>query len=454
MKGKLKAMFTRNIGMKLVSLVLALLVWITIINLSDPKITKTISDIPIDFRNEEVVTSENTTYVPSDSAGRKVTIRISGVRSKIEELTASDFIAYVDFNEMSSVYAVPVHVEAKEKNIAAIVEITRQSTMMMSGKIVQMETAVVSYSFEFANCPKGYYPVFVDADNKRYTVSGSQDVVKAGLSLVATVDLDGVNPSARKGKASLAAYDSDGNSIDLKDLGFAAQMTEVNVEFDLLQKQTVKINPISKDGIVPVNGYGIVEVETQKELLLAGKPQDMADLLANGFTIPYHRENVQGRGIYIEDNEFNYREYLPEGVYDPSEKYTIPVRIKVDMLQKKTLTVNATSVIFRDLESTFTAEIEAETLTVDVFDFAENLEKLTANQLDLYVDMKGIAAPGKYQVELHSDYANAQGDRSVETSLRKQEEPNQNPDGEYKTFSMKVNVVVTENSEEGQHAGA
>ena len=99
-------------------------------------------------------------------------------------------------------------------------------------------------------------------------------------------------------------------------------------------------------------------------------------------------------------------------------------------------------------------EIEAETLTVDVFDFAENLEKLTANQLDLYVDMKGIAAPGKYQVELHSDYANAQGDRSVETSLRKQEEPNQNPDGEYKTFSMKVNVVVTENSEEGQHAGA
>ena len=165
MKGKLKAMFTRNIGMKLVSLVLALLVWITIINLSDPKITKTISDIPIDFRNEEVVTSENTTYVPSDSAGRKVTIRISGVRSKIEELTASDFIAYVDFNEMSSVYAVPVHVEAKEKNIAAIVEITRQSTMMMSGKIVQMETAVVSYSFEFANCPKGQVEV---TQNDRY----------------------------------------------------------------------------------------------------------------------------------------------------------------------------------------------------------------------------------------------------------------------------------------------
>ena len=49
------------------------------------------------------------------------------------------------------------------------------------------------------------------------------------------------------------------------------------------------------------------------------------------------------------------------------------------MLQKKTLTVNATSVIFRDLESTFTAEIEAETLTVDVFDFAENLDFLHMN---------------------------------------------------------------------------
>jgi hypothetical protein len=55
MKDKLRAMLTRNVAMKLVSIVLALLVWVTIINLSDPTVTKTITGIPIEWRNEDLV---------------------------------------------------------------------------------------------------------------------------------------------------------------------------------------------------------------------------------------------------------------------------------------------------------------------------------------------------------------------------------------------------------------
>ncbi len=81
MKDKLRAMLTRNVAMKLVSIVLALLVWVTIINLSDPTVTKTITGIPIEWRNEDLVKSDTTAYVTE--ASKEVTIRIEGVRSKI-----------------------------------------------------------------------------------------------------------------------------------------------------------------------------------------------------------------------------------------------------------------------------------------------------------------------------------------------------------------------------------
>ena len=51
----MKDFFTKNIGLKLLSVLLALLLWLTVMNVEDPAVTVTISDVPVQIVNREVI---------------------------------------------------------------------------------------------------------------------------------------------------------------------------------------------------------------------------------------------------------------------------------------------------------------------------------------------------------------------------------------------------------------
>ena len=217
MKDKLRAMLTRNVAMKLVSIVLALLVWVTIINLSDPTVTKTITGIPIEWRNEDLVKSDTTAYVTE--ASKEVTIRIEGVRSKIADLSASDFVAYIDFSEMSNVYAVPVHVEAKNAEVAKNTDILKQSMMMMSGKLEETTTKQLNIKENKKNADERFYARVSYQSQYQANLFGSKSLVDSVAKLVADVDLQGATQDVSKQNVPFVAYDWDNNVVDLKDIG-------------------------------------------------------------------------------------------------------------------------------------------------------------------------------------------------------------------------------------------
>ena len=59
----MKDFFTKNIGLKLLSVLLALLLWLTVMNVEDPAVTVTISDVPVQIVNDEVITSRGYRYI-------------------------------------------------------------------------------------------------------------------------------------------------------------------------------------------------------------------------------------------------------------------------------------------------------------------------------------------------------------------------------------------------------
>ena len=54
MKEKLKRMLTNNLGLKILSVVLALFTWLIMVNVSNPMMTVT-HTVPVEFINEEVL---------------------------------------------------------------------------------------------------------------------------------------------------------------------------------------------------------------------------------------------------------------------------------------------------------------------------------------------------------------------------------------------------------------
>ena len=110
MKNKwMKSKVMNNFGLKVISLVVAFIVWLVIINTTNPTITKTFTDIPVKVINENVITSLNQVYEVVD--GDMVDVVVKGKRSFVEELTNDDFSATADLSKLSTVNTAGIQVK-------------------------------------------------------------------------------------------------------------------------------------------------------------------------------------------------------------------------------------------------------------------------------------------------------------------------------------------------------
>lgn len=428
MKDKLKAMFLRNIGMKLVSIAIALVIWITIINLSDPKMTKTISGISIEQRNVDQVQSESRTYV-SDSE-KTVTIRINGVRSKIENLTASDFLAYVDFREMSSVYAVPVHVDAKDRTVKGDVEIVRQSVTMMTGKIVENYTRRKMIVVRFLNVPDGYYAVLDgEQDVKSEDLTGPLKTLDSFENLIAEVDVHGSTSDIIQKDVELTAFDKEGNPVDLTDVRIPIDTIKVNVL--LLPIKSVPIE-LDISGVTTKDGHRVIRSKCSwtNSVNIAAR-QEILDSL-DSLSIRYTKRDLISE---YEDNDFSIARYLPDGAYVASDIKTISVYIAVEPTADKRFTIKVSDIQTMYLKDPLILKKDdADTVSFAVHDLLKDeADKLTEINLNLYLDLSVITAPGRYTVDLKS------WKEVVEKSLREDD--------------VKVNIYVVNDESDTTEGG-
>lgn len=97
---------TNNLGWKILSFLLACLLWLAVINIEDPQVTTTIRGIAVEKQNEDAITSQKQAiqYV----AGNTVDVKVKGRRSVVSRLTASNIKAYVDMRNLSITDAVDI----------------------------------------------------------------------------------------------------------------------------------------------------------------------------------------------------------------------------------------------------------------------------------------------------------------------------------------------------------
>ena len=105
----MKNRIMKNLWLKLLALVVAFIVWLVIINITDPTISRQFTDIPVDILNENVITSANQVY--EVESGKTVDVTVKGKRSFIEELAEEDFYASADLSKLSTVNTAGIQVK-------------------------------------------------------------------------------------------------------------------------------------------------------------------------------------------------------------------------------------------------------------------------------------------------------------------------------------------------------
>jgi len=104
---------TNNLGLKLLSLLFATIIWLIIVYTYDPASTATYV-LDVSILNEDAITSLNKVYEVIE--GDQVTISVKGNTSLINSLKTSDFKATADISKLSPTYHADIDVVCTKSN--------------------------------------------------------------------------------------------------------------------------------------------------------------------------------------------------------------------------------------------------------------------------------------------------------------------------------------------------
>lgn len=401
----MKKFLTDNIGLKIMSIFLAALVWLAIMNVADPIITASISSIPVKVINDDVIKSRGYQY--RIESGEEVSIKVKGKRSVVDKLTKESFEARADFYALSKMYMTNIEVKCIAPDIDENdIEITQKNDTMAI-KLEDEETRPFSVRIAQSGAVKdGYYCYEMKASTTLVQVTGSVSQVSEVKEVVAYVDLEGKSNSFTS-DCMLIAYDMDGNEIDSKKLSFSQDMIEVSI--GLWPTKTVKVAARTQG--TPAVGYYNDDIQfAPEEVTIAA---DISTL--NRIETLWVNCDTTGAVGDVE-MQVNISDYLNEK-YGPSviptdETISIGVIAAVKPMDEKKLTIDNNAIEIRGLaEGLKAAVFTAGTSSVLLIGRKADIENVNVQDLKFYIDLSSCEE-GTHFVPLMSDY---RGDFSIES---------------------------------------
>ncbi|MCR5530990.1 MAG: hypothetical protein K6F26_04000 [Lachnospiraceae bacterium] len=397
MRSKLKAMFTRNIGVKLLSFVLAFFIWIIIMSISDPQITKKIDGIPIETRHKDDFNNleENEDLSINILTTGTVSIKVSGKRSEIEDLSAGDFVAYADFNDFVGINAIPIHVEPRKQNLVNSLEITYQSKTVMQVQLVKSETKLINVVVEMINVPDDKYAYCKSVSSKLLEVTGPQEVVESVGKLVAYVDV--AHMSGSMDYVTLEPVNLSGVKMDASSLEVSQSTVRVEVALYPVKEVDVIIDTSETE---VVSGFAIYDAEqySPKKIRIAAEEETLQKI--SMIRIPFKTDEPLIKEIKPVTKDFDIAKYLPEGVYLKSENTVVSSSIVIEALGEKEYTVKLSELELRGLPEGYRLETPLEgddepEITIVVTGFKPETDKITGvEDLHAYIDLEKVMKTG------------------------------------------------------------
>lgn len=384
----MKKVLTRNIPLKILSFLLAIALWVVIMNIDDPYITRTIDDIPVEELNTQVFTDLSQIY--EVESGNTVSIKIKGKRSVIEYLKSSDFEATADFKEMSMVNAIPIRVVPKEskKYHASDIEIIDQDDMM-TVTLEEADTQTFRVNVKTTGEAKeGYYVTDLVEDLNIIEISGSKKQIAKIKEVIVEVSVEQAD-STFTVVTTPRALDENGYPVDDSKLEF--QTKEIEVTTTVLPTKEIGII-VAKEG-EPFYGYSFINiVHEPKVVMIAGLKEDLDDI--GYITIPFDVSLSKETMIdtkYIED-------YLDTSKYTiVGNSNSVAIKATIEKLESKDIVLPSSGITITNLEPEYEAVIQTPgTINVHVMGPKDEISNVTSETLKPTIDLTG------YGVGTHS----------------------------------------------------
>ena len=373
-----------HLGLKLLSLVIAIIIWIVVANVDDYKTTRKISDIEIEFVNGESITDHNMVYeVPE---GTTIDIVVKGRRKVVENLTNQDFRAVADLSKMSITNAVNVVVTANNSYVGRDLSISYPDNAINVAVEKKLESQLAITVRTRGDVEDGYAIRSKTPTPNLITVKGAESVIDMIDEVVVDVDVTGANADLTATAAPVFLSKS-GEIIDAGKFEFDVASVDVKVEIAKTKELTLRVKTSGE----PKEGYAISSVDFQPtSILVVGDASDLAkvdEVVINDVDVTGLSEDME-TSIQIAN-------YLPSGITMAENVEEIMVKIGIEALTDKNLTLTGDSISIVGKKEGYTYKFTNGNLAVKVRGLKDTIDSIRITNLLPSIDVTGYE-PGVY----------------------------------------------------------
>ena len=400
-----KTKLTNNLSLKLLALVTSILLWLVIINVSDPIKEIPISGVPVTILNGDVISDQGKVYQVLEGTDT-VTVNIAANRSILNAIGKDNLKATADMTELNEEDGtVRIRVESSKYNDK--IDSLKSKTEYLKVKIEDSLKSQIEITTNITGTPaEGYVVGDVTTDQNVIRIQGPESVISTITDAVVDLSVEGMSRSIST-SVDIRLYDKNGNQV--KSSAITENITTVSIRADILATKEVPVTWAV--GGTPAEGYGLTgNVNAEPEtVLLAGKNSILQGI--SEIQIPESALNVSGMTTDM-TTRVNIANYLPDNTRfgDPDFDGKVSVSVGIGKQSKMEYEVKKASVQIKGLPENMTGTIAGSQSTIELslMGMPDDLEKVTADEIAASVDLAEYMAAqelthlkeGNYEVPL------------------------------------------------------
>lgn len=372
----------KNIAIKILALVLAVLLWSYVLVYSGVEREKTVKGVSVYFEGESTLNDENYVIQGDKNAilsDVDVTVKVAVPNAAY--VTNNNISATIDLKDIHSAGTHTLKINAVSSTGAQVLAVNPE-TVDVTVDVLSSVTVPVQAQFE-GELPQGYWRGEADLLPSTIVISGPLSEIEKVKQAVCYISLDGKKTSFN---STMRVVLLDANGVVVDDSNFFGELPSVILRMDILPKKTVKLDITSalKGADQLKRNYEIRTVSASPQSVEIAAPQSLLDTI-NSLQIDSISLQGADTSVILTSNII-----APAGVRlidaTNTEVYVnIGEKVGQELFENVKISVEG-------LDKNHTCKLETEKATVSVLGPISQTNRLSRSNVKLNIDVTGLDA--------------------------------------------------------------
>lgn len=391
MKQIRKILNKNDISIKILSLLIAIMIWSYVMGIENPEITSYHRGISVKAKGEEVLNGKG--LVLEKPFNAEVSVKLSATKTELSNIKTKNIVAEVDLSNLESGESrVPVNVSIHGQSGRVDIKDVEPSSIVVNVEKIISKNLPIQVKVLGTIAP-GYVLEDVKPVFGYVRVTGPESAVNNIKDVVTYADITGKTKSFTI-NSDIEILDE--NGIDVENIQINNKKADINLT--VYKSKAVTIEPIYSGKLDDNQILEDVEINPS-EIVIKG-PEEKIDNIVKITTNPIEYEKLKG------NNKYNLTLNLPTGIFvhDSNEEIVMNYNLKENI--QKTLNITGESFEIRNRNDEFDYEIKkVDNFSVVLYGDSEILEKIEEKDIKLYVDVQGLGE-GSYSLDTKMENSN------------------------------------------------